>query len=305
MTTTTARRAGIAVAAAAALVSVAACGGPEDSTGADDGGRTAGQGVVRADAVAALRLVQKETGGAQSAEVEGTTTMGSTMSMEQSGVIDWSDGMTGALTITYTGGTMGDALKQSGGDGSMRARYLEDEYYADMGEAFAAEVGGKRWIRYAYADLAELGGASGEVLAEQMRNSTPQQGVDALLASGDVEEVGREHVRGVATTHYSGTVDVAELTARTSAPDARQLAAFKEQLGRLGISRETVDIWVDRDDLLVKKTEKATTKTGALNSTVFYSHYGTDVSVEKPAAGDTVDFKELLGQRGGTAGTAS
>lgn len=34
----------------------------------------------------------------------------------------WSDGLTGSLTLTYTGGTMAEALKQGGGDGSVRAR---------------------------------------------------------------------------------------------------------------------------------------------------------------------------------------
>ncbi|MFE9909291.1 LolA-like protein [Streptomyces clavifer] len=298
MTINTVRRAGVSLAAAAALISVAACGGPDGSAGSSgaDGG-----GAVSTQAVAALRLVQKETGGAESARVEGTTVMGSSMSMKQSGAIDWTDGITGALEITYTGGTMGDALKQAGGDGTMRARYLKDEYYANMGDAFAANVGGKHWIRYGYADLAELAGASGEVMREQMQNSTPQQGVNALLASGDVKKVGKEDVRGVATTHYSGTVDVAELTAENSALDAGQLADFKKQLEQLGITTETVDIWVDQDNLLVKKTERGETKTGELNSTVFYSDYGTAVAVEKPAAGDTVDFKDILKQQGSTA----
>lgn len=301
MTINTVRRAGVSLAAAAALISVAACGGPDGSAGSSgaDGG-----GAVSTQAVAALRLVQKETGGAESARVEGTTVMGSSMSMKQSGAIDWTDGITGALEITYTGGTMGDALKQAGGDGTMRARYLKDEYYANMGDAFAANVGGKHWIRYGYADLAELAGASGEVMREQMQNSTPQQGVNALLASGDVKKVGQEDVRGVATTHYSGTVDVAELTAENSALDAGQLADFKKQLEQLGITTETVDIWVDQDNLLVKKTERGETKTGELNSTVFYSDYGTAVAVEKPAAGDTVDFKDILQQQGSTAGAS-
>ena len=40
--------------------------------------------------------------------------------MTQTGAIDWADGMTGAMKITYTGGTMADAMKQAGGDGPMR-----------------------------------------------------------------------------------------------------------------------------------------------------------------------------------------
>ncbi|WP_204164188.1 hypothetical protein [Streptomyces sp. CS090A] len=171
----------------------------------------------------------------RSARIEGTTEMGDTVSMEQTGTIGWSDGPTGSLTLTYTGGTMAEALKQGGGDGSVRARYLQDEYYADMGEAFAATIGGKRWVRYAYQDLAELGGPAGDVL--------------------------------------------------------------EERLSAAGVTTHTVDIWVGEDGLPLKKAERGETAAGAFSSTVFYSDYGTEVSVRKPPAGDTVDFKEILRQR--------
>ncbi|MFJ7088447.1 hypothetical protein ACIQU8_35065 [Streptomyces griseus] len=300
MRTSTARRMGTALAAAAALTSIAACSGSDSSGGS--GSDKAGA-VSKASPVAALKQVQQKTGGAQSAKVEGTTEMGDTMSMKQSGAIGWSDGLSGALTITYAGGTMGDALKQAGGDGSVEARYFKDEYYANMGDAMAANLGGKHWIRYSYEDLAELGGASGDVMKDQIQNSTPEQGVKALLASGDVKKVGQEDVRGVSATHYSGTVDVADLTAKNSALDAKQLAAFKEQLALAGVTTQTVDIWVDKNDLLVKKTERGEMKTGTFNSTLFYSDYGTEVPSEKPAASDTVDFKEMLKQGGTPGGT--
>ncbi len=292
---------GTALAAAAALTSIAACSGSDSSGGS--GSDKAGA-VSKASPVAALKQVQQKTGGAQSAKVEGTTEMGDTMSMKQSGAIGWSDGLSGALTITYAGGTMGDALKQAGGDGSVEARYFKDEYYANMGDAMAANLGGKHWIRYSYEDLAELGGASGDVMKDQIQNSTPEQGVKALLASGDVKKVGQEDVRGVSATHYSGTVDVADLTAKNSALDAKQLAAFKEQLALAGVTTQTVDIWVDKNDLLVKKTERGEMKTGTFNSTLFYSDYGTEVPAEKPAASDTVDFKEMLKQGGTPGGTS-
>ena len=298
MTTMTVRRVCLSAAVLAALTSVAACGG-EGDTGSGAGG------VVRADPIAALRSVQQKTSGASSARIEGTTVMGTTMSMKQTGAMDWSDGMTGTMEITYTGGTMGDALKQAGGDGTMQARYFKDGYVANMGEAFARQAGGKHWIRYSYDDLAELAGASGEVMKDQLQSSTPGQGVRALLASGDVKKVGQEDVRGVATTHYSGTVDVAELSTKNSAVDADRLAELKKQLSDAGITTEKVDIWVDKDELLVKKTEHGRMKTGELNSTVFYSDYGTDVTVEEPPASDTVDFQKLLEQQRGSAAGAS
>ncbi|MFH9606248.1 hypothetical protein [Streptomyces sp. NPDC017448] len=305
MRTSTARRMGTALAAAAALTSMAACSGSDGPGGSKGAGKgEAGSAVGKASPVAALKQVRQKTDGARSAKVEGTVEMGSTVSMKQSGVIGWADGLSGEMAITYTGGVMGEALKKAGGDGSVQARYFKDEYYADMGAGMAANTGGKRWIQYSYKDLAELGGASGDVMQDQLRTSTPDQGVKALLASGDVKKVGREDVRGVSATHYSGTVDVAELTARNSELDEKQLAEFKEQLALAGVTTQTVDIWVDENDLLVKKTERGEMKTGAFNSTLFYSDYGTEVSVEKPAASDTVEFTELLKQ-GATPGAAS
>lgn len=306
MRTSTVRRVGLAVAVAAALTSVGACGGADDGGTSKGGGKAENRGtaVVKTNAIAALLDVRKKTGAASSAKVEATMVIGSAMSMKQSGALDWSDGITGSMKITYTGGAMADTLKKAGGSSTMEARYFKDGYAADMGAALARQTGGKRWISYSYDVLAELGGASGAVMKDQMQNTSPSQGVNSLLASGEVKEVGKEQVRGVAATHYSGTVDVAELTAKTSKLDARQLAALKKQLTDSGITTETIDIWVDENDLLVKKTERGRMKTGELDSTVFYSDYGTEVSVERPPAGETIGFKELLQQQDAT-GTAS
>ncbi|MGQ4487373.1 hypothetical protein ACN6LM_004416 [Streptomyces sp. SAS_281] len=306
MLTHTVRRLGLSVAVVAALTSVAACGGSDDGGKGGTEKESRGSSVVKVDPIAALVAVQKKTGQAHSARVEGDTTMGSVMSMKQTGVMDWSDGITGTMKITYTAGTMADTLKQAGGSGTMEARYFKDGYAADMGEVLAQQTGGKRWINYSYDDLAKVAGASGEVMKDQMQNSTPEQGVKSLLASGDVKKVGQEDVRGVSATHYSGTVDVADLTARTSNLDADEVAALKKQLADAGITTETIDIWVDKNDLLVKKTERGEMATGELNSTVFYSDYGTKVSVERPPAAQTVDFAEMMKQQqGATAGAAS
>ncbi|MFF8695274.1 hypothetical protein ACWD6K_23025 [Streptomyces sp. NPDC002431] len=305
MRTSTVRRVCLSVAAVAALTSVAACSGSDSGKSADRGTADKAGGVVKADPIAALRSVEKKTGGERSAKIEGTTEMGTVMSMKQTGTVDWSDGLSGTMEITYTGGSMADTLKQSGADSTMQARYFKDGYVANMGEGFAKQVGGKHWISYRYADLAKMAGASGEAMKQQIQNATPEQGVKSLLASGDVKKVGAEDVRGVRTTHYSGTLDVAALTGKNSELDAAQLKELKEQLSAAGITTEQVDIWVDANDLLVKKVERGQMKTGEFNSTVYYSDYGTKVSVERPAAADTVDFTELLKQQQGAAGAAS
>jgi hypothetical protein len=289
MKSTTMRRASLSIAVTAALTGVAACSG----SASDEGSGGADKAPKRVSPIAALRSVEKSTEKADSAKVESTTTMGTMMSMEADGALGWADGLTGTLTITYTGGTMADQMRQLGTT-SMEARYLPDAYYAKMGDKFAEQSGGKHWIKYAYDDLADLAGGSGAYLKDQMQNTTPNQSVKLLLASGDVRKVGEEKVRGENTTHYSGTVDVADLAGKGSSLSEDQLADLKRQLQQAGVTTETVDIWVNDEDLLVKKVEEGELATGSMSSTAYYSDYGVDVSTEEPSASDTADFKDLM-----------
>ena len=300
MKSTTVRRVGLSIAAVTALSGVAACSS-SDSSGKGD--RASGKGATRISPIAALRTAEKSTDGADSARVESTTTMGPLMSMKGDGTLGWADGLTGTLTITYTGGTMADTMRRLGTT-SMEARYLPDAYYAKMGDKFAEQAGGKHWLRYGYADLADLGGSSGAYLKDQMQNTTPNQSVKLLLASGDVKKVGTEKVRGVDTTHYSGTVDVADLAGKNSSLTANQLAGLKKQLTQAGVSTESVDIWVNAKDLLVKKIEKGRMSAGEYTQTAYYSDYGVKVSATKPPASDTEDFRQLLKKQGMTPGSS-
>jgi hypothetical protein len=303
MKSTTVRRVTLSIALTTALTGVAACSSSGSSGGSGKDDKAVHKGTTHVSPIAALRSAEKSTDSADSAKVESTTTMGAMMSMKADGVMGWADGLTGTMTITYTGGTMADTMRKTGST-SMQARYLPDAYYAKMSDTFAEQAGGKHWIRYAYDDLAKLGGSSGAYLKDQMQNTTPNQSVKLLLASGDVRKVGEENVRGEQTTHYSGTVDVADLATKSSNLSASQLTDLKKQLTAAGVSTEQIDIWVNGDDLLVKKAEKGELSTGTMSSTAYYSDYGVKVSAQEPPAGDTADFKDLLKAQG-TGGTTS
>ncbi|MFE5819621.1 hypothetical protein [Streptomyces sp. NPDC056479] len=270
MTSTRAHRSAFWIALPTALTALAAC---TSSDRAEEDRPTPSRAVT-----AALRTVERSTDRADSARVRSTTTVGSALSMKAQGTLAWSDGLTGALTITYTGGTTAEAMRRLGTT-SMEARYLPDAYYARMGEAFAEKADGKHWIKYAYDDLKNLAGSSGADLADQMRGTAPHTSVKLLLSSTDVTKVGEETVSGERATRYSGTVRVE------------------------GATTQTVDIWVDDRDLLVKKVEKGRTATGSLTQTAYYSHYGVKAAVEKPPTEDTADLKELLKE--GAVGGAS
>jgi hypothetical protein len=276
----------LSIAAVTALAGTAACSS-SDSGGGDEGIRSGG------DLLAALRLADKSTSDADSAKIESTATMGELMSMRSDGALDWADGLQGTMTITYTGGQAAEQMSQLGIT-STEARYLPDAYYANMGDTFAEQYEGKHWIRYAYDDLENSAGASGAYIKDIFKNVTPNQSVKLLLASGDVEKVGESKVRGENTTHYSGTVDVADLAEQNSNLGEEKRAELQKQLEQAGITTETIDLWINEDDLLVKKVEKGETANGTLSSTVYYSDYGVEVSPKEPPAADTVDFAELM-----------
>ncbi|MEU0334146.1 hypothetical protein [Streptomyces sp. NPDC006193] len=299
MNSTTVRRTTLSIAVVAALTGVAACGSADSDQGGD---KAAGRSVTHVSPIAALRSAAKSTDRADSAKVRSTTSVGDLMSMTANGSLTWGDGLKGSLVITYTGGQMAEMMKKSG-TSSMEARYLPDAYYAHMSDAYAQHAGGKHWIRYAYDDLAKVGGASGSYMKDQFQNATPNQSVKMLLASGDVKKVGEETVAGVHATHYKGTLNVAELADRTSNLGAEQLSALKKQLSQAGVTTDTVDLWIDDQNLLVKKSEKADTANGAMTNTTYYSDYGVKVAAEAPPADDTRDFADLL-KSGGTVGGA-
>ncbi|MFF7450521.1 MULTISPECIES: hypothetical protein [unclassified Streptomyces] len=282
MKSTTGRRTACSVAAMAALTGLVAC----TSSGSAEEPRQSPKATGPAS-LAALRAAERSTEEAASARVRSVTVMGTQLSVTGDGVIGWGAGLKGTMTITYTGGTVADTMRELGVI-SMEARYLADAYYARMGDTFAARLGGKHWVRYAYEDLKAVGG--GANFADQMRSTTPDQSVKLLLDSDDVREVGVEQVGGQAATHYSGTVRVGDVSD----------AELRTQLERAGVTTETVDIWVDDRDLLVKKVEKSRTATEQVTQTAHYSDYGVRVSVTRPPASDTEDFKTLLKSQDGT-----
>ncbi|MFF4837054.1 hypothetical protein [Streptomyces sp. NPDC001315] len=275
---------------AAALTSVAGC---------TSAGRDAAPGPTESDSAppslaprtaAALRAVEEATGKAGSARITSTTVMGAMLSTKTEGTLDWAGDSTGTLRITYTGGELAETMRKLGTT-TMEARLLPDAYYAKVGARFAEQLGGRHWIRYDYDDLDALPGDSGTYLKDQLRNTAPIPPIRLLLASGDVRAAGEEEVGGVRTRHYSGTVDVAGLSD----------AALKKQLTEAGVTGETLEIWVDDRNLLVKKVEQARMSTGLMTQTAYYRDYGVRLSVEQPPTADTQDFEDLVKRQEGTS----
>lgn len=303
MTTVVRRR--MARKAAGATLTVLVLGaGAVGCSGGDKGnkaGKADGGSPVNISPIAFLRSVEKSTDNADSARVHSSMTIGSAVSAKTDGALSWGHGLTGTLTITYTGGRTAQMMSQLGTT-SMEARYLPDGYYANMGEKFAQQMGGKHWIGYAYDDFARMSGASGALMKDQMQNSTPNQSVKLLLASGDVKKVGAETVSGQHVTHYAGTVNVADMAGKTGDLSASQRAQLKKQLSQAGVSTEKLDLWINDQNLLVKSTSTANMSVGLMSQTTYYSDYGVKVTAQKPAESDTENFADLMKKVGASSG---
>ncbi|GGU48884.1 putative lipoprotein [Streptomyces violascens] len=241
----------------------------------------------------ALQASWKKTSTAHSARVELSMASGA-QEMAGTGKLAWGSGTTAEVSMKFTRGATAERMGKLGIEG-IQARYLPDGFCMNMGPQFAAHTGGRHWVWYGYATLAKQS-PYGAFMSDQMQTSTPEKTVQTLLASPDVHRVAEDTVRGVTATHYSGTVDIAKLAAGTTHLDQKTLDGLKAQLEKNGVTTESIDVWVGKDGLPVKKTERTHTARGEQTGTAYYSDYGLPVDVKAPPTADTVDFATLKKQ---------
>jgi len=140
------------------------------------------------------------------------------------------------------------------------------------------------------------------------------QTLDSLRGvSGDPQVVGQEEVRGVPTTHYRATVDLAKALEQAPAEQRERLEAAFQQLepsGDLGDADIPVDVWVDEDDLPRRVRTEMSSMFAALGlgessmtMTMELFDYGDDVTIEVPSADEVTPMTEALGGLGAGFGS--
>lgn len=120
---------------------------------------------------------------------------------------------------------------------------------------FAGKLpGGARWIKLSLARVGQSLGFNLQQLAGGQSN--PAQFLQYLRASaGKVTQVGRETVRGVATTHYTGTVDLRKVAdVMPSSGRAQLRAALDKVIAQTGVATLPVGAWVDAHGLVRRMT---------------------------------------------------
>lgn len=104
-------------------------------------------------------------------------------------------------------------------------------------EALDSITGGKKWME---VDVPSGSGAAGSSGASA---GSPKEGLKLLEAVEGAEEIGKEDVRGVPTTHYRGTL-----------PTPEEVFGVKIHVAAL-----KVDVWIDGQDRVRRMALKYTT----------------------------------------------
>jgi hypothetical protein len=167
--------------------------------------------------------------------------------------------------------------------------------------AMASELpAGKSWVRMDLGEAAKGQGFDFSGLQELTGND-PRKVLGFLrAASAEIETVGREELRGVQTTHYRATLNLAEYGKLAPADEREELGTMLgDVIEQTGLDEIPVDVWLDEFglvrqlDMSFTATQPGTTESveAAMRFELF--DYGKEVEVEPPPAAEVVDAAVL------------
>lgn len=199
----------------------------------------------------------------------------------------------GQMTFTMTGFPAAMQTQLPGGSLTMNELYKSGSLYMESPLFDGKLPNGARWVKI---DLARVGEAMGlDPSSITSGGASPAQYL-SYLKDGAVTNavVAHETLRGVATTRYSGDLDllkVAEAQPGTNVAQAR--AAFQKISAETGQSSMPIEVWVDRQDRVRRMALTLATATGGQHAQstidVEYFNFGTVPAVNVPAEDEVFD----------------
>lgn len=132
----------------------------------------------------------------------------------------------------------------------------------------------------------------------EFENSGPLSALAKLQAMADtVEDLGREDVRGVSTTHYRATYDFEKVyRSRGAVTDE---VAFRELLHLYTSTTATSEAWVDDEGLVRRTVNVVPLKAGVQTAKAEFFDFGVKVNVQLPSDADTFSLEDLQRVTGG------
>ena len=240
-------RAGALALGAAAALAASACG----SSSSGPSGASASGGTPTVVSLARAADVTSKAGGAHIALTGQFEAAGANVSLTGEGHFNFAPPGEGEFTLTLSGIPGAAAL---GGGGSFQLHELLKDRTMYLGSPLLAGrlPGGAKWIK---AALPSGGGSDLGLSASSITSGglDPSQYLQELRAAGaNPRAVGHDTIRGVATTRYAATVDLAKLVEAHAggAASGKVKAALGALRAKLGLTQLPIETWIDGQGLV-------------------------------------------------------
>jgi hypothetical protein len=167
---------------------------------------------------------------------------------------------------------------------------------------------GRKWLEL---DAEKIGQSLGIDVSQLSQYNDPTKMLDYLRSSGKVEEVGDEDIRGVGTTHYRATVDIAKAAKSLGGTGKASGAGLDQLVKFLGDSKVPVDVYIGDDKLVRRMTMRLAPSGNAaasgfeMNMTMDLYDYGTPVNISAPPKSEVYDGSKLLSAAASGAGASA
>jgi hypothetical protein len=163
-------------------------------------------------------------------------------------------------------------------------------------------VGSSGWLSATPEDLGAAGGSLGIASGA----NDPSQLLEALRGvADDIEEKGPDTIRGVPTTRYGATIDLAKALDAVP-PDQRDVLRAQLEGIDASLAEIPVEVWIDADHLarrlvmdLGDMVASAMGRGATATMTIDFFDYGEPVEVVVPDASETAPLSEAFGSLGG------
>lgn len=183
------------------------------------------------------------------------------------------------MNVVTTGGTI---------SGNTAMVYDGTNFYMEVPE-MQAMAGGKPWVEFTPASLTTGTGALFAPTVNMLKNNSGGVQLQAMLASGSLQDLGPGTVDGVQATQYSGTLSSAQMAAvdSVSGLTAAQVQQVKQLFQESGTTSEQINLWIDSNGLPVQvKVVTTSSVIGTTTDVTDFSDWGTPVTITVPPASE-------------------
>ncbi|MFV8186528.1 MULTISPECIES: DUF1396 domain-containing protein [unclassified Streptomyces] len=183
------------------------------------------------------------------------------------------------------------------GQGPVEIRLVDNAMYIGGSAEMSKEMDGKSWIKFDMSAAGADKALNTDELGAGQTGKNPASDSTFLTGSKDVKKVGTETVEGVKTTHYKGTVTLADLKSSFK-DDSKAVREQREkslqEYEKMGIDSMTMDMWIDGADHTKQFRMRGDADKGPMDVTITFLDYNKPVTVTAPPAKDTADLAEMM-----------